>query len=33
MYQVFKNKFPDNDLAGTELRSLGFPPWEQFGQN
>lgn len=32
-YQLFKNKFSDNDSAATELRSLGFPPWQQFGKN
>jgi len=33
MYQLFKNTFLDNDSAGTEMRSLGFPPWKQFGTN
>jgi len=33
MYQLVKNTFLNNDSAGTELRSLGFPPWKQFGKN
>jgi len=33
MYQLFKNKFLDNNSAGTGLRPLGFSPWKQFAKN
>jgi len=33
MYQLLKYKCIDKDSAGNELRSLGVPPWKQFGKN
>jgi len=33
MYQLFKYNCINNDSAGNELRSLGVPPWKQFGKN